>query len=143
MISKNAFALAFVAVLITGLYNLCPAQFAPPTVFSGNTPSNIPWSTVATGTSLPIRTQATNPLNGAPGAVVFYDTTSGEIAINPRGLALTTFILTYTYLTTNISANTTGPFNFPLGTAGSSCSTCAINSYSSQTGSTGIRTFPG
>ncbi|MFM8453522.1 MAG: hypothetical protein ACKOAD_00795, partial [Gammaproteobacteria bacterium] len=128
--------------LLLAISGVCKAQFVPPTNFSGNSPSGIPWSTVATGTSLPIRTGATNPLNGTPGAVVFYDTITGELAIDPHGLALSTVIITYTWGTTNVNSSTTGPFNFPLGALASSCSTCSGNSYSSATGSTGIRTFP-
>jgi len=92
-------------------------NFVDPTAsLSGNAPSGIAWSAVATGTALPVRTSATNPLNGAPGAVVYVDTVTGQIQFDPKGLSISTFILTYTTGTVNIAAATPGPFQYIAGT---------------------------
>lgn len=105
--------------------------FVAPTV-TGTAPSGLSWSAVATGTALPVRTSATNPLNGAPGAVVYVDTTTGQIQFDPKGLSVTTFILTYTTGTVNISGTTPGPFQYVTGTG--------AGSYSDIAGT--ARTFP-
>lgn len=105
--------------------------FVQPLV-SGTTPSGKQWSAVATGTALPIRTSGTNPLNGSPGAVVYFDTTTGQIQFDPKGLSITAFSLTYTTGTVNISGTTPGPFQYSTGT-----STAA---FSDITGT--ARTFP-
>jgi len=112
--------------------NAPAAPFLPPPAVSGTTPSGLPWLSVATGTALPIRTSATNPLNGAPGAVVYVDTTTGEIQFDPKGLNVTTFILTYTTGTVNIASTTPGPFEYTTGTGDFS--------YSDIAGT--LRTFP-
>jgi len=97
--------------------------FVQPNV-SGTTPSGLDWSAVATGTALPIRTSATNPNNGAAGAVVYVDTQTGVIQFDPKGLSVSTFILTYTTGTVNPGANAPGPFDpnvpnpFPGGGSG-------------------------
>jgi len=83
---------------------------------TGNAPSGIAWSAVATGTALPIRTSATNPNNGAPGAVVYVNTQTGQIQFDPKGWSVATFILTYTTGTVNIGAATPGPFQYTTGT---------------------------
>lgn len=105
--------------------------FVQPT-FSGTTPSGLQWAAVATGTALPIRTSATNPLNGAAGAVVYFDTETGRMQFDPKGLRISTFNVTYTTGTVNISGTTPGPFQFTTGTGS--------NAYSDIVG-TG-RTFP-
>ncbi|MFM7183981.1 MAG: hypothetical protein ACKO4Z_04315, partial [Planctomycetota bacterium] len=83
---------------------------------TGTAPSGLQWSAVATGTALPVRTSATNPLNGTPGAVVYVDTLTGQIQFDPKGLSISTFILTYTTGTVNIAAATPGPFQYITGT---------------------------
>lgn len=90
--------------------------FVQPLV-SGTTPNGLQWSAVATGTALPIRTTGTNPLNGSPGAVVYFDTTTGQIQFDPKGLSIASFILTYTTGTVNISGTTPGPFQYSTGTS--------------------------
>ena len=59
--------------------------FTPPTNITGNTPSGIAWSTVATGTSLPIRSSSVTA-DGLPGAVAYYNIVTGELSIDPKGL---------------------------------------------------------
>lgn len=93
--------------------------FVQPTVsdLSGTSPSGIAWTAVATGTALPVRTSATNPQNGAPGAVVYFNTLTGQMQVDPKNLDLTTLIITYTTGTSNVSGTSTGPFVYPSGTA--------------------------
>lgn len=98
----------------------------------GKTPSGLLWSDVAAGTSLPIRTSATSPNNGRAGAVLYYNVDTGKIQIDPKGLSLTTMIVTYTTGTTNVSGTTPGPFLYPSGTT--------ANSFSPATGTP--KTFP-
>jgi hypothetical protein len=44
------------------------AHYVMPTNLTGSSPSGIPWTTVATGTSLPVRS-SNESANGQPGAV--------------------------------------------------------------------------
>ena len=119
--------LAFAIQASAGVY--VPPQ---PTDISGTTPSGLAWSAVATGTALPVRTSGTNPLNGAPGAVVYFNTLTGQLQVNPRGYDLNALIITYTTGTVNISGTTPGPFTYATGTA--------TNAYSPTTGTP--KTFP-
>ena len=92
-------------------------SFVQPSNYYGAPPaSGLTWSAVATGTALPVRTSATNPLNGTPGAVVYVDVDTGQIQFDPKGLSISTFILTYTTGTVNIGAATPGPFQYTTGT---------------------------
>jgi len=86
----------------------------PSASVTGNAPSGIPWSAVATGTALPIRTSGTAA--GQPGAVVYVNTQTGQIQFDPKGWSVATFILTYTTGTVNIGAATPGPFQYTTGT---------------------------
>ena len=108
--------------------------FVQPTVsdLSGTSPSGIAWTAVATGTALPVRTSATNPLNGAPGAVVYFNTVTGQLQVDPKNLDLTTLIITYTTGTTNVTGANAGPFVYPSGTT--------TNAISPTTGTP--KTFP-
>lgn len=92
--------------------------YVPPAGVTGTTPSGLQWSAVATGTALPVRTTGTNPLNGAPGAVVYVDVTTGQVQFNPNGLNVSNFVLTYTTGTTNVTAASPGPFTYATGTDG-------------------------
>jgi len=97
---------------------------------SGTSPSGLLWSAVATGTALPVT--GTSAAAGSPGAVVYFDTITGQIQIDPKGLDLTTVIITYTTGTTNISGTTPGPFQYTSGTT--------TNAISPPTGAP--KTFP-
>jgi len=110
------------------------AVFVQPTSteLSGTSPSGLQWTAVATGTALPIRSTATNAFNGAPGAVIYYNTTTGQLQVDPKSLDLTTLIVTYTSGTVNISGTTPGPFLYPTGTT--------TNAISPTTGTP--KTFP-
>jgi len=119
--------LAFAIQASAGVY--VPPQ---PTDISGTTPSGLAWSAVATGTALPVRTSGTNPLNGAPGAVVYFNTQTGQLQVDPRGYDLNALIITYTTGTVNISGTTPGPFTYATGTT--------TNAYSPTTGTP--KTFP-
>jgi hypothetical protein len=103
-----------------------------PSELSGTSASGIPWTAVSTGTALPVRTTATNAFNGAPGAVVYFNTTTGQLQIDPKNLDLTTVIITYTTGTVNISGTTAGPLVYPSGTT--------TNAISPTTGTP--KTFP-
>lgn len=103
--------------------------FVQPTV-TGTTPSGILWSAVATGTALPVT--GTSAAAGSPGAVVYFDTTTGQIQVDPKGLDLTTLIITYTTGTVNITGASPGPFVYPSGTT--------TNAISPTTGT--AKTFP-
>ena len=105
--------------------------FVQPTL-SGTAPSGLSWDAVATGTALPIRTSGTNPRNGAAGAVAYFNTQTGQLQIDPRGLSLNQVIFTYTTGTVNISGTTPGPFQYTTGTT--------TNAYSPTTGNS--RTLP-
>ena len=121
---------AFLALLLSGLAAHA-ATFVQPTV-SGTTASGLQWSNVATGTALPIRTSATSAFNGAAGAVAYFDTQTGQLQIDPKGLSLNAVIITYTTGTVNISATTPGPFTYTTGTG--------TSAWSPTTGTS--RTFP-
>lgn len=112
----------------------------------GKTPSGILWSDVATGVSLPIRTSATSPNNGRPGAVLYYNVDTGKMQLDPKGLSLTTMIVTYTTGTTNVTGTTPGPFLYPSGTAAGSFSptTGTPKTFPAVTSVTGLppTTFP-
>ena len=106
---------ALVAVLALAL-EAAAGIFVQPTGITGTSASGIPWSAVATGTALPVRTSGTNPLNGAPGAVAYFNTQTGQLQFDPKGLSLSTLIITYTTGTVNISGTTPGPFQYTSGT---------------------------
>jgi fibronectin-binding autotransporter adhesin len=115
------------------------AVFDPPStasstnrISSGTTPSGLQWSAVATGTALPVRTSATSAFNGQPGAVVYFNQTTGQLQFDPRGYDVNGVIITYTTGTVNIGGTTPGPFTYPTGTT--------TNAWSPATGTP--KTFP-
>jgi len=110
--------LALLAVLALAI-QASAGIYVPPQAadISGTTPSGLSWSAVATGTALPIRTSATSAFNGQPGAVVYFNTLTGQLQVNPRGYDLSGVIITYTTGTVNISGTTPGPFTYATGTA--------------------------
>ena len=126
----------FVAASIISLVaqTASAAIFVQPTSteLSGTSPSGLLWTAVATGTALPVRSTATNAFNGAPGAVIYYNTTTGQLQVDPKSLDITTLIVTYTSGTSNISGTTPGPFLYPTGTT--------TNAISPTTGTP--KTFP-
>ena len=114
----RSFSRGFLAASIVALsaVSAVAGTFVQPTTYYNAPPSGLSWSAVATGTALPVRTSATNPLNGAPGAVVYFNVDTGQIQFDPKGLSVSTFILTYTTGTVNIGAATAGPFQYTTGT---------------------------
>lgn len=86
-------------------------QFVQP-VITGTTASGLSWSAVATGTALPYSTLGTV----VPGAVVYFNIFNGQIQLDTHGLAVSSFVLTYTSGSTNVTASTPGPFQYPTGT---------------------------
>jgi len=89
------------------------AVFQPPPV-TGTTPSGIPWSAVASGSVVPVR--STGTLGGLPGAVAYWNTETGQLQIDPKGWNITTFSFTYTTGTVNVRATTPGPLLYASGT---------------------------
>jgi hypothetical protein len=130
-IRNFARGLVAASLVAIGCLSASAGVFVQPTL-SGTSPSGLQWSAVATGTALPVRTSATSSFNNAAGAVVYFDTTTGQMQIDPKGLDLTTVIITYTTGTTNVTGTNPGPFVYPTGTTTSAFSP-----------TTGIpRTFP-
>ena len=105
-----------VAVVALAASDAKSAVFDPPSETSltnpiwGTTPNGMPWSAVASGTVLPVRTSATSTFNGAPGAVVYFNTTTGQLQFDPKGWDINALIITYTTGTVNIGSTTPGPF---------------------------------
>lgn len=111
--SSRRISLAVIAVVALAL-EASAAVFVQPPV-SGTTPSGIPWSAVATGTALPIRSSGTQ--NGLPGAVAYWNTQTGELQIDPKGWNLSLFNFTYTTGTVNTTGTTPGPLTYASGTS--------------------------
>ncbi len=110
------------------------AVYNPPNAsdFSGTTASGLLWSAVATGTALPIRTSAGSSFNGLPGAVVYFNTVTGQLQVDPKGYDLNAVIITYTTGIVNIASSTPGPFTYGSFTN--------VNAYSPSSGTP--RVFP-
>lgn len=89
------------------------AVFVEPVV-TGTAPSGVAWKAVASGTVLPVRTSGS--LNGFPGAVAYWDTTTGLLQLDPKGWGISLFNFTYTTGTTNVSAGSPGPLTYATGT---------------------------
>jgi len=122
-----------IAVLVSALQAWAAVYTPPqPTEISGTTASGLQWSAVATGTALPIRTSATSSFNGQPGAVVYFNTLTGQLQVDPKGYDLNGIIITYTTGTANVVGSTPGPFTYATGTA--------VNAWSPATGTP--KTFP-
>lgn len=127
-------ACAFAVLAVTSHAALA-AVFVPPAAGSitGTTPSGINWTTVATGSSLPVRS-TTVAANGRPGAVAYFDTTTGLLQIDPNGWDLNALIISFNSGTGSIGAATPGPFTYATGTG--------ENALSGATGLANQRTFP-
>jgi hypothetical protein len=132
--SIRSFARGFVAASLVALGGLSATAgvFVQPTPaeLSGTSASGVPWTAVATGTFMPVT--GTSVAAGSPGAVVYFNTLTGQIQIDPKGLKLSTAIITYGTGTANISGTTPGPFVYPSGTT--------TNAISPTTGTP--KTFP-
>lgn len=131
--------------LLLSLHTLShAASFVIPPNFNGITlgtggdnglaPSGIPWSTVATGASLPIRSSGTQ--NGAVGAVAYYNVNTGQLSIDPKGWNISLFNFTRTTGTVNTSGSTRGPLTYASGTSPTSATV------SGATGEANQRTLP-
>jgi len=132
--SIRSFARGVVAASLVAVGSLSATAgvFVQPTPaeLSGTAPSGVAWTAVATGTFMPVT--GTSAAAGSPGAVVYFNTQTGQIQIDPKGLQLSTAIITYGTGTTNISGTTPGPFVYPSGTT--------TNAISPTTGTP--KTFP-
>jgi hypothetical protein len=67
-----------------------------------------------------------------PGAVVYFNQTTGQLQVDPRGYDLNSVIITFTTGTVNIGGSTPGPFTYATGTT--------TSAWSQPTGTP--RTFP-
>jgi hypothetical protein len=116
--SIRSFARGVVAASLVAVGSLSATAgvFVQPTPaeLSGTAPSGVAWTAVATGTFMPVT--GTSAAAGSPGAVVYFNTLTGQVQIDPKGLQLSTAIITYGTGTTNISGTTPGPFVYPSGT---------------------------
>ena len=121
-----------VAVLALAARASSAAVFVQPTA-TGTTPSGLQWSTVSTGSSLPVRS-TTLAANGLPGAVVYWNTVTGAVQIDPKGWNLNVAIISYASSTSSILSSTPGPFTYSSGTG--------FGSLSGTTGLANQRTFP-
>ena len=92
-----------------------PTTSNPNNLISGTSPSGLTWSSVATGTALPIRSSGTQ--NGAPGAVAYWNVNTGQLQIDPKGWNISLFNFTYTTGTVNTSGSTAGPLVYATGTS--------------------------
>jgi len=112
------------------------ATFVDPSAYlAGTSPSDLAGTTVATGTSLPVRS-STATANGKPGAVAYFNTRTGQLSLDPKGWPISLFNFTYTTGTNNTTAATPGPFRYASGTSPSSLV------ISGATGSANQRTLP-
>ena len=128
-LGRNACA---VAVLALAARASSAAVFVQPTA-TGTTPSGLQWSTVSTGSSLPVRS-TTLAANGLPGAVVYWNTVTGAVQLDPKGWNLNVAVISYASSTSSILSSTPGPFTYSSGTG-----------YGSLSGTTGLanqKTFP-
>ena len=95
--SIRSFARGVVAASLVALGGLSATAgvFVQPTPaeLSGTTASGVAWTAVATGTFMPVT--GTSAAAGSPGAVVYFNTQTGQIQIDPKGLKLSTAIITY------------------------------------------------
>lgn len=132
--SIRSFARGVVAASLVAVGSLSATAgvFVQPTPaeLSGTAASGVAWTAVATGTFMPVT--GTSAAAGSPGAVVYFNTQTGQIQIDPKGLQLSQVIITYGTGTTNISGTTPGPFVYPSGTT--------TNAISPTTGTP--KTFP-
>ena len=121
-----------VALLALAARASSAAVFVQPTA-TGTTPSGLQWSTVSTGSSLPVRS-TTLASNGLPGAVMYWNTVTGAVQLDPKGWNLNVAIISYASSTSSILSSTPGPFTYSSGTG-----------YASLSGTTGLanqKTFP-
>ena len=126
-------AIAFVASNAqSGVFDQPTTTSQTNQIVSGTTPSGLTWAAVSTGTALPVRTSATSAFNGLPGAVVYFNQTTGQLQVDPRGYDLNSVIITFTTGTVNIGGSTPGPFTYATGTT--------TSAWSQPTGTP--RTFP-
>ena len=131
-IRNFARGLVAASLFVIGSLSATAAVFVQPTPseLSGTAPSGVAWTAVATGTFMPVT--GTSAAAGSPGAVVYFNTLTGQIQIDPKGLQLSTAIITYGTGTTNVTGTNPGPFVYPSGTT--------TNAWSSTTGTP--KTFP-
>lgn len=134
---RSALCSAQALALVSGVSHLAlGAVFNDPTPYlKGNAPSGIAWSTVATGTSLPMRS-TTAGFDGQPGAVAYFNIKTGQLSIDPRGWNISLINFTYTSGASSPSSSTPGPFRYASGTS----PTSAV--VSGATGAENQRTLP-
>lgn len=117
-ILRSVIAIAVVAVAAGSVQSAIfdqPSTSSATNLISGTTPSGLTWEAVATGTALPIRSSGTQ--NGLPGAVAYWNTTTGQLQIDPKGWNISLFNFTYTTGTVNTTGSTPGPLTYATGTS--------------------------
>lgn len=132
MMRNQVVAALAVALGIGWAHVALGAVFNDPTPYlTGNTPSGIPWATVATGTSLPIRSSTTT-YAGKPGAVAYYNVKTGQLSIDPKGWNIALINFTYTSGNVNINSSTVGPLRYASGTSPSSAVVSGVTGVGNQ-----------
>jgi hypothetical protein len=117
-ILRSVAAIAVVAIATSSVQSAVfdqPSTSSATQFISGTTPSGLTWASVSTGTALPIRSSGTQ--NGATGAVAYFNTTTGQVQIDPKGWNISLFNFTYTTGTVNTSGSTAGPLTYASGTS--------------------------
>ena len=131
---RSVAAIAVVALAASSVHSAVfdqPTTSSTSNLISGTTASGLTWESVSTGTALPVRS-STSGSNGLPGAVVYFNTVTGQLQVDPKGLSLSTVIITYTTGTANVTGANAGPFTYASGTT--------TNAISPTTGTP--KTFP-
>ena len=132
---------SLVAILGLGVQSGSAAMFNAPSptnsnnLISGKTPSDLTWEYVATGAALPVRSTTTG-WEGQNGAVAYFNITTGQLQLDPRGLNISLFNFTYTTGNTNVASTKAGPFRYATGTSPTS------NTISGATGTANQKTLP-
>jgi len=117
-ILRSVAAIAVVAIATSSVQSAVfdqPSTSSATQRISGTTPSGLTWESVSTGTALPIRSSGTQ--NGAAGAVAYFNTSTGQVQIDPKGWNISLFNFTYTTGTVNTSGSTPGPLVYASGTS--------------------------
>jgi hypothetical protein len=90
----SAFHRLGVTCLFLGAVSSASAAIFDTPSLSGTTPSGLTWEYVSSGSALPLRSSGT--LNGLPGAVAYWNTTNGELQLDPKGWPISLLIFTNT-----------------------------------------------
>jgi hypothetical protein len=132
-ILRSVAAIAVVAIATSSVQSAVfdqPSTSSATQRISGTTPSGLTWESVSTGTALPIRSSGTQ--NGAAGAVAYFNTSTGQVQIDPKGWNISLFNFTYTTGTVNTSGSTPGPLVYASGTSPTSATVSGATGLANQ-----------